>query len=317
MADDKGNLYISLRCTEEGRIVSNQLVKVLASGELSVITDLGAIDPGMSGILGLAVDSDGYIYCAFPCGDERHGIWRISPTGEKERLSGSERIVMPNAIALDGANNVYVTDSDPFEQGQAGVWVLTRETGSFEPWCHDPLVRSDPANPNGGLPLPGANGIAFVPPNHLYVANTEKSLIAEILIREDGKAGEVSLVAGNSHLLTTLDGLIADAMGYLYTVIPIATVDLSPEMGGPLPPMSPVVRINLQDGQIEPLLDVHAFPDKEYFDFPTSLSLRSSSQYGITVFVSSMGSVNYNFPPGTGAKLTRLEIGNASDSCEE
>lgn len=317
VADANGLLFISLRNTGDNGFRSNKVAKVLTDGNLELIAEFGATGPGMSGILGLAMGRDQSIYCTFTSGDERHGVWRITDSGEKEKLPGSGSIQMPNAIAIGGDNSLFVTDSDPLDQGEAGVWRFTKETGAFEPWCDDPLIRSDPSNPNGGFPVPAANGVAYVSPNSLYVANTEKSLIAKISILEDGSAGMVSLVAGGSPLILNPDGLVVDSMDRLYAVLPMATVNLPADMGGPLPPMSPIVQINQNSGQIVPMLDPVAFPDADYFDFPTSLSVVESTSQEIRIFVSSMGSANYNFPPGTGAKLTELNIGKVSESCEE
>ena len=71
-----------------------------------------------------------------------------------------------------------------------------------------------------------------MPPNRLYVANTEKGLVAQIPINvRDGSAGEPTLVAAGPGLATA-DGLAVDAHGGLHAVIPghavLATLRSSP-----------------------------------------------------------------------------------------
>ena len=303
--DRNGNMFYGLRETDGESYVSNAVMKVTPWGEKSILADLGPSVPGMLGVLGLTTDSKGNIYIACASGNESHGVWKICPDGEKHRLPGSEQLYLPNAVTLDAKGNLYCSDSDPFDQSAAGVWRLEKNGDSFEPWCNDPFVRSDPTNPNAGFPAPAANGLAFDPPNHLYVANTEKNLVAHITILSNGSAGPASMIAP----IINPDGLAVDTKGSVYVVVPMATVDLPPEMGGPLPPLSPVVRINPQTGIVENILDPVTFPDEEYFDFPTSLAFATGPLNKKSVVVVSMGGVNYIFGPGTGPKFTQVGVG--------
>ena len=104
-----------------------------------------------------------------------------------------EQIVFPNALTFDRRGNLYVTDSYPEDPAGPGlVWRYRSYCGGFEVWASDDLLAPDPfENPISPPPpapsfdAPGANGIAFAPPNHIYVVNNEKSLILHIRIHAD------------------------------------------------------------------------------------------------------------------------------------
>ena len=116
------------------------------------------------------------------------------------------------------AGNLYVTDSFG-----GAVWrfplVDTRRHPAYRtgrPWAEHELLAPAVDDPLG-FPLPGANGIGFDRPNRLYVANTEKGLVAQVPINRDGSAGEAVAVATG---LATADGLAVDARGGVHVVIP-------------------------------------------------------------------------------------------------
>ena len=126
-------------------------------------------------------------------------------------------MLYPNALAFDNQRNLYATDSHG-----GSVWRFNpndvNQSGTL--WVQRDLLRTSPQNPLG-TPLGGANGIAFFP-NRLYVANTEKGLIAGIPIEPDGSPGTPTLIAGGSPIgrLITVDGIATDADGNIHAVIP-------------------------------------------------------------------------------------------------
>ncbi len=305
---NKGLVYVSLRTKVGPAYTKNELVELSPDGELTTVARLGEAAIGSYGLLGLCTDNQGHVFAAFASGNATHGVWKINRSGEKERLTGSEKIFLPNALTCDDQGNLFVSDSDPFDQGTTAVWRYSAKAGTFESWCDDELLQSDPENPNGGLPLSAANGIVFVPPNHIYVSNTEKSLVAHITVLPDGSSGEVIQIAGDSPQLINPDGLDVDMEGNLYTVLPVCTLDIPAEMGGPLPPVSPIVKIIPATGEIIPILDPVEFPDSDYFDLPTSLSIGKTERNTETVVICSIGAVNFEFPPGSGPKVTKLEL---------
>jgi sugar lactone lactonase YvrE len=170
-----------------------------------------AVDPGTTGlgILGIARDKNGTLYAAVPSdAPDAHGIWAIAPDGSATRLPGSERIVFPNAIALDRHGTLYVTDSI-----LGAVWRVTSE--GAELWLqHESLEGLAVLNP---FPL-GANGIVYAH-GRLLVANTEKKHVVEIAIEHSGAPGSPRIVHAFEGPTDFLDGLLVDVAGNLYLCV--------------------------------------------------------------------------------------------------
>jgi sugar lactone lactonase YvrE len=260
------------RISEILRIAPDNTVSVFATLGLSA----GELDKG---VLGLAVDPGGDLYAAFPSGDPAtHGVWRIRRDGTMARLRGSDAMLTPNALAFDVRGNLYVSDSQ-----DGTIWRFpAKSTGSL--WLRHPLLA--PA------PNIGANGVAFVPPASLFVANTDQALIARVPIRSDGSPGEPAVVAAAFELLL-VDGLAADAHGDLHAVIAGSTI-----LG-----TAPVVRIDPRTGAITPSTD-----EGERFDFPTSLAFGTGRRDRKSVYVVNAGL----FPedrPEAAPSIVRVGVG--------
>ena len=176
---------------------------------------------------------------------------------------------MPNDLVFDWCGNLYVTDSFPKDDKDPGLVWRYGKNRRFEVWASDDLLAPAPGFDPFGFPAPGANGIAFYPPNHVYVANNEKSIILDIELKKDGSAGEIEIVAGAwppmgpPGVLTAPDGLTVDRQGNLYAAVPPA--GLAPF------PLSPVIKIYPDSGAVEPLFEPSMDPS-DLFDFPTSLA---------------------------------------------
>jgi sugar lactone lactonase YvrE len=240
-------------------------------------------------VLGLATDVRGNVYAALVTFDPTtHGVWRISADGsQRSRLPGSEHMVFPNALTFDPRGNLYVTDS----LGGA-VWRFPEDqTGAL--WIQDELLEPAPDDPLG-VPLVGANGIGFSPPNHLYVANTEKGLVADIPIDlADGRPGEPTVVAAGFDLLT-IDGIAIDADGKIHAVVPGFSV-----LG-----TSPLVRVDPNTGITTPAVDPGAFGE---FDVPLSLAFGKGGRDRTSVFVTN-GDLPI-VPGGPGPGIVQANVG--------
>jgi sugar lactone lactonase YvrE len=222
----QGVLYLGNR-RDDGEHYVSELLALARDGSVSTLAVLAQLerdgDPGNDGVLGLATDRRGNVYAALVSPDPAaHGVWRITRDGSRRtRLPGSERMIFPNALAFDARGSLYVTDSFG-----GAVWrfpsTRTRRNhpapAAGASWVQHELLAPALEDPYEG-PLPGANGIVFVWPNHLYVANTEKGLIAHVPIGRNGNAGAPTLVAAGP-ALATADGVAADARGGLHAVIP-------------------------------------------------------------------------------------------------
>jgi hypothetical protein len=309
IAVDGRTLYVSNRrfvfVPEEGTLVtSSEILKIAPTGTVSVFaTFLDTDEPDANGVLGLAISPGGTVYAAL---DTRKaaskGVWRISGAGGMVRLAESETMEFPNGLTFDLAGNLYVTDSELGE-----VWRF-RPDGTGGPWAHDALLEPLPFDPFG-FPVPGANGIAFFPPNHLYVANTEHGLILHILINDDGTAGPVELVAGHpvtpdpsawipDFRLWTADGVAADENGDIHVVI--AAFAILSDMTGL--ELSPLVRVDPDTGAVTPTPT-----DREAYDLPLSLAFGELAPDDTSVFVTN-GDL-FEDPIGPGPGVVQAGVG--------
>jgi hypothetical protein len=289
--DRSGTLYLGNRRLE-GTEVVYEILRISPDDELSTFALLGTedgVDPTGSGLLGLTTDPRGSVYAALASSDpDLNGVWRVSADGsERSRLPGSAQMGFPNALSFDPRGNLYVTDSF------AGVVWRFPGAGSGSPWVHDELLEPFPFDP-APVPLPGANGIAFSPPDHLYVANTEKGLVAHVPINPDGSAGEPTLVAQTLSLLT-VDGLAVDAAGQIHGVIPAFAV-----LG-----TSPLVRVDPASGDTVQTLDSSAFGE---FDVPLSLAFGRGARDHQSVYVAN-GDLPIVPIPGPGPGITQANVG--------
>lgn len=257
----RGVVYLGNRRDDGAGFVS-EILAIARDGSASTFAVLARLDgdnPGDDGVLGLATDRRGDIYAAVVApGAAAHGVWRIARDGSRHTLlPGSERMAFPNALVFDRRGNLYVTDSFG-----GAIWRFATGRGrpayrAGEPWVRHELLAPAPHDPFG-FPLPGANGIAFAPPNRLYAANTEKGLIARVPIDlADGSAGEPAILAAGPDL-ATVDGLTADAHGRVHAAIP----------GHAVLGTSPLVRVDPRTGVVAGLDP----GEWEQFDVPLSLT---------------------------------------------
>jgi hypothetical protein len=283
-----GTLYVSNRRVDGGQVVS-EILRVSVEGDVSRLTTLASHPSFVSGVLGLAIDRHGTVYAALVTFDPAtHGVWRVNPDGSGlARLPGSEQMVFPNALVFDSHGNLYVTDSFG-----GSVWRFTRNGVGAE-WIQDELLQPLPFDPFG-IQLPGANGIAFDPPNHLYVANTERGLIAHIAIDlQDGSAAEPATVAQGLELLT-VDGLAVDVTGDVYAAVPGYSV-----FG-----VSPLVRVDPVSGDTAPTVSPGDFGR---FDVPLSLAFGAGARSHRSAFVTN-GDLPV-IPGGPGPGVVEVGLG--------
>ena len=275
-----GTIFLGNRRLEGDRRVS----EILAIRPDGGISTLAVLDPSTPpdfdfGVLGLTVDSRGDVYAALASGNPAtHGVWRVGRDGSRERLPGSEALDTPDALAFDARGNLYVTD---IKGGT--VWRFP-PGGRGAIWLRHELLAPDP--------FLGANGIVFVPPRSLYVANTDRALIARIPIRPDGGPGEPEVVAEGFELLL-VDGLAVDVHGGLHAAI----------AGSSIFGTAPLVRVDPRTGSITP-----SSPDYGSFDFPTSLAFGTGGGNRKSVYVVN-GALFPDDLPGTGPGIVRVGVG--------
>jgi sugar lactone lactonase YvrE len=209
--DSAGNIYASLGVPFWMGGDAGEIRKISSDGtETALVTIDG---PPAAG---LAIDSAGTLFYAYPTGDERTGVFRVNGDGTTERLPGTENIVLPNGLAFDAQGNLYVTDTI-----LGTVWRIPPDgTGEAEAWFQHEWLQGCEDDPMG------ANGIAFWQ-DSFYVASTVKGLLVRVPIMEDGSAGEPELVAGTADCdaefdeLDSMDGIAVAEDGSVYALLVI------------------------------------------------------------------------------------------------
>jgi sugar lactone lactonase YvrE len=288
--DPKGNLFVGNRHpVPEGR--SPQIVKSMPDGSWSVFATLPLTEnPQAESLLGLVTDAQGSVYAALHSMDATtQGVWKVDMNGVVNHLAGSEQIQFPNGLAFDARGSLYVTDSFG-----AAIWRMDKE-GQWQLWVKNDLLKP---NLDGfpGMPLPGANGIAFFPPDQLYVANTGLGLIARIQILPDGSPGVVTVVAQDAALLT-VDGIAVDVKGDIYAVIAGSAV-----IGN-----LPLVKVDRNTGLVTPLVVDENEIDK--FDFPLSIAFAVGPRDQNTVFITNGALPIPTQKDGPGPGVIQVSVG--------
>jgi len=289
--DGDGNLYFGNRISVSGGYDS-ELRKISPDGKHDTVIATFAWSPG-SALLGLVADRDGNVWAAVHAGAD-HGVWRVPANGKrKEKIRGSEQVNFPNGLTFDAEGNLYVTDSGPVVDPVGGaIWRLARGAKKLELWTDDEALAPLSNNPFG-FPLPGANGIAFVAPDSLYVANTEKGQLFRIPIGSDGSAGKAEAVTA-FFAVPTVDGIAVDVQGHIHAVLPGHAV-----VGAP-----PLVEVDPADGV--PTRSSAASFDG-IFDIPLSVAFDTLPGERTCVYVTN-GDLPVA-PVGQGPRLLRVNVG--------
>jgi sugar lactone lactonase YvrE len=166
---------------------------------------LATIPPAPGLLLGLTSPRPGLLYAALASSvAETHGVWAVTDDGQTRRIAALDPAGQPNGITIDRDGSIYVGDSL-----LGVVWRIT-PSGAVERWSEDPLLTPDPAS---GVGL-GANGV-LVRDGYVYVANTDRALVARVPIRADGSAGPAGTYVADPRLLGA-DDLAFDVRGNLY-----------------------------------------------------------------------------------------------------
>lgn len=297
--DLRGNMYVSNTCGENRSI--NEILKFTNNGNWEVYATL----PGSGHARGLVTDLFGNVYVAFATSDQgTNGVYRIGYSRIPIHLKGSEEIGSPNALTFDWHGNLYVTDSyDVTNNFKGAIWKSNKAMGKFKLWLEDPLLNGGFAYPPGPPEalLPGANGIAFYPPNKLYIANTRESSVLCAKIGRDGKPSSIEMVKSDFYLMN-IDGIAVDIKENIYGVLPPSTVAMYPPADLKLPPL---IKLNPRSGEIT---HVVTYEDRDKFDTPTSLAFgRGWGNWG-SIFIAN-AALHYGQPPLAGPGVVKVKVG--------
>jgi sugar lactone lactonase YvrE len=130
-----------------------------------------------------------------------------NPDGSTDTISFGNAFPAPNGLALDGAGNLWLSDSF-----QGAIFQISDVRSCAGPACAVELAVHDPLLATAGFPPFGANGLAF---SHdelsLFVANTGDDRVLRVDLA--GAAPTVSVFAES---INGADGLAMDDDGTLW-----------------------------------------------------------------------------------------------------
>jgi sugar lactone lactonase YvrE len=210
--DKPGSIYVSVGYPFWFEVPESfgEIWKIGPDGEITVL----AAFPGGPSAAGLAASPSGALYFAYPnpADPATNGVYRLVGEGKRERLPGSEKIVLANGLALTKQGDLYVSDSV-----LGVIWRIPHDGGAAEMWVQHELLAGCE---EGGV---GANGVALWR-DTMYVANTDMGLLARVPILKDGTAGEPEIVAGDSDCdpddeLFSMDGIALDVRGNVFALL--------------------------------------------------------------------------------------------------
>ncbi len=154
-------------------------------------------------VLGLAHDAAGNVYA---CEQNLRQVVKITPEGAVTKYSGGsaeQEMRVPNYPVFDAAGNLYVSDSGDWGARNGFIWRI-KPGGETEIWDRQA---------NGFT-----NGMCLSPDGRsLFVVESTPPLISKIQIKDDGSAGERTVVVELPRNVP--DGVAFDAEGNLYIAL--------------------------------------------------------------------------------------------------
>lgn len=175
---------------------AGQIWRVSLDGNVAKVADTGG------GLLGVALDGDGFVYA---CDERRGEVVRINvSTGRVGTYSSGttdRQMILPNYAAFDEWGNLYVTDSGDTKADNGLVFRIA-PGGETTVWSEAPR-----SYPNGCCLSAGGDA--------LYVAESYLPGVSRVPILPDGSAGEAEVVVRLPDK-TVPDGLALDEEGILY-----------------------------------------------------------------------------------------------------
>lgn len=221
---DTGNSRIRMITPTELSGVTNWVVTTLAGAASRGVAD-GTGDAAQFNVpFGVSVDGVGNVYVA---DSDNSIIRRITPLGVVTTIAGaagqfgsvdgtgsSARFEFPSGVAVDGAGNIYVADTNnstireitPVVVSGVTTWVVTTLAGSAR--------QNGSADGTGSSALFSfPSGVAVDASGNIYVADTNNSTIRKLTPTVAGgvMTWVVTTLAGSAHRIGRIDGLGASA----------------------------------------------------------------------------------------------------------
>jgi len=202
--DAQGNLYIA-------DSANNAVRKVGTDGKMSTIAGTGsnvvsgdggpATQAGVYTPQGVAVDGSGNVYIStgeqIRMVDSAGNISTIVNTANAFGFAGdggpatAAKLAVPNGLATDSANNLYIADSYNHRIRKVSGGAITTVAGS------GPVYPSTPSFAGDGGPATSANlaypyGVAIDSAGNMLIADTKNFVIRKV----DATSGNISTIAG-------------------------------------------------------------------------------------------------------------------------
>jgi len=234
--DSNGNLYVGDTGNQTIRKVTSSAIVTTVAGQVGITGSANGTGNGASfnNPQGTVVDSAGNIYVA---DNVNRTIRKITPAGLVTTFAGRTglqgtndgpgnvaRFYQPSGMAVDRADNIYVTDVAIRKITSAGV--ITTLAGCPPPGCTDPLGSVD--GPGNVARFGIAQGITLDAAGNLYVADSSNDTIRKLtpsgtdwmvttLAGSPGQAGAADGV-GSDARFNQPDGVAVDSAGTVYVV---------------------------------------------------------------------------------------------------
>jgi hypothetical protein len=221
-SDRAGNLYV----TDQGPTATAAVIrKITPAGQVSTLinpaTNLAVQTDGSDAI---AVDSNANVYIFTSTPTQPSVLAQITPSGSINLISltgitngAALALVNPQAIAIDAANNLYVSD-DNLSAG-AGVLYkiqLSGNSGIVTTLAGSTAVQGATDGPGNVASFNGLANLALDPAGNIYASDFYNSTIREI--SPAGVVSTVAGIAGQTNLQTgTLPATLPDIGGLLFT----------------------------------------------------------------------------------------------------
>ena len=216
--DPAGKIYASQASPSDERnrspVVANEIAIFTPSGGGFTAQTIIGESTGLSGPIGVAVDSSGRVYVA-NCGNGTITVYAAGATGNASPLSTRGDFPCITDLEFDASQNLYVTlpGDDTVEVYGPGP------NGAFLRLIHGTDTQLNSPRP-----------IAFDSAGNMYIGNNNDGKILVYAPGASGDAIPIRVITGGNTGLGNVTGLSFDASGRLYaTVCP----DCSGSGGGP------------------------------------------------------------------------------------